>query len=340
MTLFQQTADRALDHVRKQIGPDGAPSVEMSFDPAFGESFTGREAREKLTAILGEDPGFSLADEAFSAMVSLMLLASTDARPDRELIAPLFEQVERCRWKRRYRFLPDSGLPADTDCTAMATGALHELGMLRVPDLQATVHELTAAASHEPGESEDLWPWVHLVYWEDGEEPGTLSRGRKHDAVVSANALYTLHLAGTPDRMEERAVGDATTRYLVAHLESGRWLEGTRYYPSPKAFLHALSRVCARHPEQTTALLDPARRALAELDEPESALEIALHVLAADNLGVTDGQDARRTRLVESQDSDGSWPAAAYYRMGRFAVHFGSRYLTTVFAMRALWEVR
>ncbi|MDI2027721.1 hypothetical protein QFW96_03835 [Saccharopolyspora sp. TS4A08] len=340
MTLFQQTAERALDYVRKQIGPDGAPSVEMSFDPSFGESFTGREAREKLTETLGADPGFTLADEAFSAMVSLMLLASTDARPDRELIAPLFEQVERCRWKRRYRFLPESGLPADTDCTAMATGALHELGMLRVPDLQAAVRELTVAASHEPADSDDLWPWVHLVYWEDGAEPGTLSRGRKHDPVVSANALYTLHLAGTPERMEERAVRDATTRYLVAHLESGRWSGGTRYYPSPRAFLHALSRVCARHPEEAAALLGPARKALAGLGEAENALEIALHALAADNLGVSDGQDERRTRLAESQDSDGSWPAGAYYRMGRFAVHFGSRYLTTVFAMRALREVR
>ncbi|TDD00710.1 hypothetical protein E1181_26850 [Saccharopolyspora terrae] len=338
MTLFQQTAQSALDYVRKSIGPGGAPSVEMSFDPRFEESFTGREARRKLTETLGVDPGFDLADEAFSAMVSLMLLTTTDSRPDRELIAPLFEQVERCRWRRRYRFLPESGLPADTDCTAMATGALRELGMLRVPDLQATVRELSLAASHEPDGSEDLWPWVYLVYWEDGEEPGTLSRGRKHDAVVCANALYALHLAGVPERMEERAVRDATTRYLAAHLDSGRWLAGTRYYPSPQAFLHALSRVCARFPEEMSTLTGSARSALAELPTGETSLEVALHVLAADNLGVQDGQDERRLSLAEAQDSDGSWSAGAYYRMGRFQVYFGSRYLTTAFAMRALWR--
>lgn len=86
-----------------------------------------------------------------------------------------------------------------------------------------------------------------------------------------------------------------------------------------------------------SSLTGPARSALAELPTGETSLDIA-HVLAADNLGEHEGQDERRLSLAEAQDSDGSWAAGACYRMGRFQVYFGSRYLTTAFAMRALWR--
>ncbi|WP_168218117.1 hypothetical protein [Streptomyces lasalocidi] len=40
------------------------------------------------------------------------------------------------------------------------------------------------------------------------------------------------------------------------------------------------------------------------------------------------------------QRPDGSWSAAASYRMGRFPLFFGSSFLTTVFALSALWPAR
>ncbi|MFI2645756.1 terpene synthase family protein [Streptomyces sp. NPDC018610] len=112
-------------------------------------------------------------------------------------------------------------------------------------------------------------------------------------------------------------------------------------YPSPDAFLYALSRLCARFPDAVQVLTAPARRALEQSSGGSSAacgsvLEIALRTLAADNLDVTTGQHERRVRLAQTQRPDGLWPASAYYRMGRFPVYFGSSYLTTVFAMSAL----
>jgi hypothetical protein len=35
-----------------------------------------------------------------------------------------------------------------------------------------------------------------MVYWDDGMESHAPARGRKHDAVVWTNVLYTLDLAG------------------------------------------------------------------------------------------------------------------------------------------------
>jgi hypothetical protein len=351
-------ADRALDFITGSVGPAGAPSAVLSLDPRFGQSFPGSLARGVLLKHFGVDPGFDLEGEAFSAMVSLMLLPPPARRDDRrmagQLTGRLTAQVRACRWRERYRFFPGTGgFPADTDCTALATSALHDHGLLTTAGLDRGVRELLRstppatepASPPGPCGEESVNRDVFMVYWEDGQEPATLRRGRKHDAVACANALYTVQLAPRPLTGETCAVIDATTRYLKDHLSSGRYLAGTRYYPSPDAFLYAVSRLCARFPASARVLAAPARQALAEREAPAasaavrvpaSALEIALRALAADHLGLSAGQDGRRMRLATTQLTDGSWPAAAYYRMGRFPVYFGSPYLTTVFAMTAL----
>lgn len=332
----------------------------LSLDPQFRQSFSGSLARGVLQKGFGVDPGFGLDGEVFSAMVSLTLLPTTADRSDQgmsgQLAGRLIAQVQTCRWGERYRFFPGiGGFPADTDCTALAISALYDHGRLTSAGLDRGVRELLRATpptedlARPPGpcRKESVNRDVFMVYWEDGEEPATLRRGRKHDAVACTNALYTVQMAPHPFTEQAHAVIDAATRYLQSHLSSGRYLAGTRYYPSPDAFLYAVARLCARFPASAQALAAPARQALADREAtvaataaavrlPDSALEIALRILAADHLGLTADQDRRRASLANTQLTDGSWPAAAYYRMGRFPVYFGSRYLTTVFAMAAL----
>ncbi|MEU4730748.1 hypothetical protein [Streptomyces sp. NPDC023588] len=266
-------------------------------------------------------------------------------------------QVERARWEARYRFFPDAnGFPADTDCTAIAAGALYEHGLLPDADLNTCARELFKAAA--PGDEEAtlpgrgdenaLCPQVFMVYWEDEAEPFALRRGRKQDPVACANALYTVQLAGRPlaDDGQAAATVEATTRYLADHLISSRYLGGTRYYPSPDAFLYAASRLCARFPDTTALLAGPLRRAFHRREAtapsqglaavPGRSLNLAFRTLTADHLGLTAGQEERRALLAALQRDDGSWPPCSYYRMGRFPVYFGSPYLTTVFALAAL----
>ncbi|MFG2332806.1 hypothetical protein ACGFMM_24690 [Streptomyces sp. NPDC048604] len=349
----RQAAARALDFVSRSVSSTGAPSALLSLDPGFEQCFTGARARGILREHFGVDPGFDLAGEAFSAMVSLTLLPLTAHEADPHLILRLATHVKACRWRARYRFFPGSGgFPADTDCTALATAALFEHGLLTQEGLERGALELLRSAalprdtrrSPDPRDEDRLSRGVFTVYWEDGEEPAALRRGHKQDEVAAANALYTLLLA-EPDTAQTCAVVEATTRHLADHLDSGRYLAGTRYYPSPDAFLYALSRLCARFPAIAAALAAPARKALAERDAstmvtvartPANALETALRTLAADHLGITTGQEQRQALLTDTQRLDGSWPPAAYYRMGRFPVYFGSPYLTTVFAMNAL----
>ncbi|MFF1343324.1 hypothetical protein ACFVYT_36710 [Streptomyces sp. NPDC058290] len=303
---------------------------------------------------LGVDPGFELGGEVFSAMVTLMLQSPVEDCAGRGLVARLAAQVEGARWRLRYRFFPHdgSGFPADTDCTGMAAGALHRHGLLSDVGLEACVRDLLHAAvpaglvpGPRPSDDVVLVPGVPLVYWEDGAEPGTGRRGRKHDAVACANALYTVQLCGNLAAAATQFTV-ASHRYLTDHLISGRYLAGTRYYPSPDAFLYALSRLCARFPASARVLSAPLQQAMdareatesatAPTSGPGNALGIALRTLAADNLSRPAGQAERRLHLVQAQQGDGSWPACPYYRMGRFPVYFGSSYLTSVFALKAL----
>ena len=348
---------RAAHYLGRDTECSGAPPALLSFDRLFARSFTGPEARRLVRERLDADPGFDLADEAFSAMVSLSLLPSPASPAQRALVDRLAAQIETCRWRGRYRFFADAnGFPADTDCTAIATSALFEHGLLSAAELDTRVRELLLAAALATGVAQqqgrgddgDLHPHTFMVYWEDGAEPATTARGRKQDAVACANALYTVELNGPQTGEKAATVIRETTGYLLGHLDSGRYLGGTRYYPSPEAFLYAVSRICARFPRSASArvLAAPVRRALEEREanapvramaaEPGTSLAIAHRVLAADNLDSTAGQAQRRALLTGAQRPDGSWPACPHYRMGRFPVYFGSPYLTTMFAHAAL----
>ncbi|MEU9178397.1 hypothetical protein AB0C90_16380 [Streptomyces sp. NPDC048550] len=306
-------------------------------------------ARRVLRDRFGQDPGFDLGAEAFSAMLTLTLFPPSWGRPP----SALLRQVEAARWESRYRFFTDANsFPADTDCTGLALSALHEHGQLSSADLDMSVHDLLRSAAEGllPGrdsrDDDALHPGVPMVYWEDGREPHTLNRGRKHDAVACANALHAIHLAGPQTLTDAQTVISASMRYLADHLTSRRYLDGTRYYPSPDTFLYAASRLCARFRSSTHALASPLRRAWQEREEyadaqapdpgPGTPLDLALRTLTADNLALTTGQDQRRRLLAQAQRPDGSWAACPYYSMGRFPVFFGSPYLTTLFCLRAL----
>ncbi|MCY0924050.1 hypothetical protein OS965_39040 [Streptomyces sp. H27-G5] len=280
--------------------------------------------------------------EAFSAMLALAHLPPSPRAGD-HFTARLAQQVEAARRRHRFSFFPHvPAFAADTDCTAVAAGALYERGLITRRQLALSVHDLLRSAvppDTAPGST--IHPGVFTVYWDDTAEPQALPRGRKHDAVACANTLYTLHL-DQPHTIS----ADPTLQYLSAHLTTRRYLAGTRYYPSPEVFLHAASRLCACCAACAHRLAAPLHRALEERDartpgapwpqESSGALDLALRIISADNLRIEAGQQERRAFLVSQQRENGSWPAHAYYRMGRFPLYFGSAHLTTLFALTAL----
>ena len=333
MVRWRDAVDRAEAFLGSCDDPRGLPPALVALDPAFNEAIRPARVRSVARHRLGVDIGFDLGDEAFSAMSALTLLPPHG--PTSPLADRLVRFVEHSRRGHRYSFFVDvPEFAADTDCTALAGAALYRWGRRTAGDLARTAAELLSAAA-DVDQGDELRRGVLMVYWEDGAEPAALPRGRKHDAVACANALFTVKLAGVPGHPVIRE----TLRYLLNHLTTERYRRGTRYYPSPDAFLYAASRLCARFADCARVLGRPLRTAVSE--RPAAAggsgpLSLALRVVAADNLGVRRHQAERRSLLAGLQARDGSWPASPYFRMGRVPVYFGSRQLTTLFAARAL----
>lgn len=313
------------------------PPASLAFEMDISTPITADEVVRRARTELGVDLGFEPRDEGFTAMLALDNLPHPLPVRAQALLPALIHRVEACHWRGRYRFFPEVWeFAADTDCTALAAAGLHRHHALRPSQLKASALELLAAGAPESSAEDGLWPGAVMVYWDDAAEPLARPRGRKHDAVVSANVLRTLHLAEQHDSREGRRIVDATLRHAEDHLRSGRYLQGTRYYPSPTAFLHAVARLCGVCHDCATRLGPPLRSACDTLPAPTNALDLALFIICAETCGAPGDRSKHRAALADRQQPDGAWPAHCYFRTGRVPVYFGSAHLTTVFALRAL----
>lgn len=215
-------------------------------------------------------------------------------------------------------FFVEGDLPPDTDCAAMLWVALHETGGAPptvARQISTGIARLVAADRVVP------------VYVPTGGRRDGLV-----DAVVAANTLAPLVHAG------HDAVLAATEAHVLDALVSGRFLEGTRYYPSPDTFLVSVARLVRLFPQRYGPWRAPLARGLADrAGRGASALELAQWVLAAEGAGVLGSEhEGLEDPLLEAMEPDGSWPARPLFRYGRRQIFFGSRYVSTAYACAAL----
>ncbi|MFE6865284.1 hypothetical protein ACFVFS_01870 [Kitasatospora sp. NPDC057692] len=325
-TPWDAAVGRGLAFLHGSLGPGGLPSARPGTDPELRTPLTGAAARRHLLVTHGVDLGFDPDHEGLSAMYGLALLRPDAERPEeRELVAALAGQIGRYGHARRPRYsIFPAGVPfaGDTGSTALALSGLARHGLI-APDRQdALARELLDT---QIGPDNGPVP----AYWEDSDR--TSSHGRRYDAVIAADVLFALHLPGPASRLPHPAA-EATVRYVQQHLAGPR--TGTRYYASPEAFLHAAARASTLVP----ALAAPTRRTVEHgtTQFADTALELALLVLAGEYTGADADLPGLRRRLVDAQLPDGSWPAAGHLRFGQAPLYFGSPHLTTLFAVRAL----
>ncbi|WP_370949738.1 hypothetical protein AB5J62_19765 [Amycolatopsis sp. cg5] len=316
-TVPRQAADHALAFIESAVDSPNGMLSRIAFDPSFTDTVALADARAVIEAEFGADIGFDLTDDLSAPILGLPLLPWEE----RELVEHFGRSIGQGTTGHRVRLFVDGTVfPADTDCTAVAAQALHDTNLISDAELVRFAEELLSAASDG----------VVMVYWPNG------GRGRKFDPVAAANALCVLKEARRRGMSEGDDVIAATGKYVSEHLESGAYLAGSRYYPSPDAFLQVVSRLAERFDDLRQALEKPLAEAIIAREDDSWVLDVALRAIAADNIGLEEGQRQRRKLLIESQEADGSWPAAPYYKLGRFPVYFGSRVLTTLFAANAL----
>lgn len=163
------------------------------------------------------------------------------------------------------------------------------------------------------------------------------------DSVVNANAVLYLG-----ERTETAPVIDALCRVIAAGAEA----RTSSYYVDALALHYMVSRAYAagvtRFGRCRAALLD--RLAGRAAGDPRAgfgtALAAALAVAAARNLGATDASWLApiARRLIATQATDGSWPAAAFYSGPEPpqapSVWWASEALTTAICVEALTPAR
>ncbi|MEM7160224.1 MAG: hypothetical protein AAF799_45720 [Myxococcota bacterium] len=216
-----------------------------------------------------------------------------------------------------YFFKKHERLPADADCTALGLSVML-LGGARVEERAHRALDRILANCDQNGV-------VETYFDPTGERDGIV------DPVVCANVLFLAHQLGRGDEAR------ATLEHVHQVLLEESYLEGSRYYHSPDTFLYFLGRVVHHFPETQELLLEPLRHAVQKrLGISTDTIDVAQRTLLCTWFDIDDHGEFNR--LVAMQEADGCWPNDALFRYGRKKVYFGSRVMTTAFAVTAVMQ--
>lgn len=169
---------------------------------------------------------------------------------------------------------------------------------------------------------------VIQLYYVPKENP----RYNRLDAVSIINMLRFAYALG-----EENLV-KLSEDYVFDWLNSGKYKRGTLYYPSAHTFLYFCSRLTTTNCRTKARFMGPLQKEFAQINQEDLKfpLDYALNVLTGVELGVRNENVIEKLR--DMQTEDGSWPADALYATNKTKVYFGSKSLTTIFAILALIE--
>ncbi len=203
--------------------------------------------------------------------------------------------------------------PCDVDTTSIASSILVEQGMARRDDVTMALTRMVENVDDDG---------VIQVYF-DSDRP-------RLEPVVCVNALRFLFLLG----VDGGRTIENTLAYVLEFLASGAWRGGTRYYPSPDAFLYFLAKLVGRFPARASCFAPGLRSALVSRVGCNShCIEQAMRVTACGQLGLANRID--QLRVARAQQSDGAWPSNGLFLAAKTKRWFGSRELTTALALEA-----
>lgn len=300
--------ERGVEWLGRQVGPDG-------FQSQVGTT-VGLE--EVISDPSGLFPGLTaMPRELFSSMLVLDLVyLERPSDPVGAALAALMR--ERRRAGGHFDFFFDEGLlPTDVDCSSIGSSLV--VATAGADDGVHATADRIAACVDDAGIVEVYLP-------PQGER-------RRLDAAVCANAAHLFYALGRETEIEP------TLGHIADVIDDDRYIDGTRYYQSPEAFLFFCARMATASSGAYERFAGSLRAALERhsLSPDASALEVAMRVGASVRVGASWGGLA--SRLVRAQEPDGAWAPYAVYRFGRRHGFFGSSALVTAFAVDALDRV-
>ncbi len=245
---------------------------------------------------------------------SIVIADTLPAHPQHsELKNDILHYIEEQSQQGNLSFFENRSLIApDTDTNSFGYSVLLENG-LTTPEQASGILDTILKHADDEGK---------MQVWLSDEKENRL------DHVAAVNAVYLAHLIG-------REVETQTTeKWIIAMLESGKYLEGSRYYHSPDFFLYFASRLM-KFPE-SQAILKPLleEQLRARIGKTNDPLDLAMRSILADTLGIDNEQEKNALRSMQEQD--GAWPTDALYREGTKPRYYVNKSLPTAFAMKAL----
>lgn len=258
--------------------------------------------------------GHPIHAESFTAMVIAdLLLDVAEYGPLCASIRSMVLRELRLGGGVLHFFKEHERIPADADCTALGLSVLLRGG--RVDHLAHAAFERLLANSDARG--------VVHTYLDPSED-----RAGIVDAVVCANVACLGFQLGREGELR------GTLDTVLATLHHDAFLQGTRYYPSPDAFLYFVGRIPRFAPRTASVLRAPLRRAV-RLRQGTTAytIDLAQRVLLSAWLDTDDAGEGER--LLALREAGGTWATDALFRYGRREIYFGSPALASAFAVAA-----
>ncbi|AUP81236.1 HAD-IA family hydrolase [Flavivirga eckloniae] len=216
-----------------------------------------------------------------------------------------------CFYKNEAR--PEN-FPDDLDTTSMVLSFLLNNNKLTREEVAPVVEQMIGNRNEDG---------IIQVYFDDNRP--------RIDAIVAINVLYLMHQIG----YGEREALKETEIFVYDFLTTQKYLKGTRYYPAPDVFLFFLSRLVVDFPNAFQKFHKPLIEMLVlRINCSSFPLERALRVIALKKLGIVNRTDF--LKLLDDQLEDGGWPMYGLFIAPRSNTYFGSRELSTAFALEAI----
>ncbi|WP_281989579.1 HAD family hydrolase [Aquimarina aggregata] len=260
-------------------------------------------------------PNVDFSKEIFSTAIVL----DTNSYLPADIIDSMCEEInnhghQKLKWCFYSKDARPHGFPDDLDTTSMILSCLLTNHKIAKKDTFLIAENMIANRNKEG---------IIQVYF-DNNRP-------RVDAVVIVNVLYFMNQIGMNDRPELIE----SKKFIFNFLINKEYEMGTRYYPAPDVFLFFLSRLVSDFPNQFNDFKKPLRQKLIErIDISHYSLERALRVIALNKLGIVNRIDF--IKLIEDQLADGGWPMYGLFIAAKSKKYFGSRELTTSFALEAI----
>jgi len=296
-----------LDLIKKKITGEAYLNSRLRSFP-FCKSFVG----DGVELIASTD----FSKEIFSTAV---ILHSYSSLPN-DIIKSMSKEIlnhdgqNNLRWCFYKNEAKPENFPDDLDTTSMVLSFLLHNNKCTKEDI-IPVAEQMMNNRNEDG--------IIQVYFDDNRP--------RIDAIVAINILYLMHQIGYGER-EELKESEA---FVYEFLMSKEYLMGTRYYPAPDVFLFFLSRLLVDFPNRFKKFHRPLTKTLiSRVNCSSFALERALRVIAMKKLGIVNRVDF--LKLLDDQLEDGGWPMYGLFIAPRSNTYFGSRELTSSFALEAI----